>query len=122
MAAAYQSPLYSPTTPNYGSMTPIQNMSNTYQYGTSQGAAPAYTMPNVQSPSQSPANKASQPPGGTSYPSYGGGMYPASPSYNMSVTRPGAGTAPRPGGAAAAYDPENAAKNSDSSESDDDKQ
>ena len=78
-------------------------------------------MPNVQSPSQSPANKVSQAPGGTSYPSYGGGMYPASPSYNMSVTRPGAGTGPRPGGAAA-YDPENAAKNSDSSESDDDKQ
>ena len=78
-------------------------------------------MPQIQSPSQSPANKAGSPSGGASYaPAYGGGMYSAaSPSYNTAINRPGAGPAPQKG---AAYDPDaphsknqEAARNSDSS-------
>ena len=70
-------------------------------------------------------NKASSPSGGASYaPAYGGGIYSAaSPSYNTTINRPGAGPAPRSG---AAYDPdaphaknqEAAARDSDSSSND----
>ena len=69
MGAYSQSPSYSPTAPNanYGqSMNPIQHQSNHYQYGTNTASQPAYSLPNVRSPSQSPANRSSSPGGGTS--------------------------------------------------------
>ena len=80
-------------------------------------------MPNMKSPSQSPAVKSSSPSGGVGgqhlgYSSAYGGV--ASPSYNMTVNRPGAsGMGARPG--AAAYDPAADVRNSDSSESDEER-
>ena len=93
-------------------------------------------MPNISSPSQSPAIRqhasgsgANAPYGISAYGSGAGGMYPASPSYGVSIgaSRPGAspaGAGPKPMGLGAkAYDPAMAAgadagKNSDSSDSD----
>ena len=125
---AHQSPSYSPTTPNYGQTnTPIQHNTNTYKYGSNApGGVPAYTMPNVSSPSRSPAINSSSPQASgpnPSYASYGGqSTYVASPSYAMAINRQ-AGTTAQTGTrptAGTAYDPEAGAKNSDSSESDGD--
>jgi len=136
----YSSPAYSPTTPNYvtnygGSSAPIQQQSNVYGYGQVQNNAAGQIVPNISSPSQSPANRAQSPGTGTN--NYGiggayGGVYPQSPSYTATIgggmVRPG-GVSPQGAAGASsmaagakAYDPAKAAgshaRDSDSSDSD----